>query len=66
MQSLHAGTFEEVFGPGKTPSWALPTDVIKYQRDQLITNEVGLNLQNTVSVHDDAPVDFVPHVPSSA
>lgn len=49
MQSLGAGTFDEVFGPGNTPMWALPTDVIKYQKDQLITNEQGFNLQTAVS-----------------
>ena len=49
VQTLGAGTFDEIFGPGNTPSWALPTDVIKYQKDQLITNEQGFNLQNVVS-----------------
>nr|QOL01225.1 putative extracellular protein TR9_033 [Trebouxia lynnae] len=45
--TLAAGTFEEVFGPGKTPMWARPTDVVKYQRDQLIANETGFNLGST-------------------
>ena len=48
MQTLGAGTFDEVFGPGNTPMWALPTDVVKYQKDQLITNEQGFNLQTAV------------------
>ena len=49
MQTLGAGTFDEVFGPGNTPMWALPTDVVKYQKDQLIQTEQGFNLQNVVS-----------------
>ena len=49
MQTLGAGTFDEVFGPGNTPMWARPTDVVKYQKDQLITNEQGFNLQTAVS-----------------
>ena len=49
LQTLGAGTFDEILGPGNTPSWALSTDMIKYQRDQLITNEQGFNLQNVVS-----------------
>ena len=28
VQTLGAGTFDEVFGPGNTPMWALPTDVV--------------------------------------
>ena len=50
LQTLGAGTFDEVFGPGKTPMWALPTDVVKYQKDQLIANETGFNLGSTVSL----------------
>ncbi len=49
VQTLGAGTFDEVFGPGNTPMWALPTDVIKYQKDEVMTNEIGLKLNSSVS-----------------
>ena len=50
VQTLGAGTFDEVFGPGNTPMWARPTDVVKYRKDQLIATEQGFNLQNVVSI----------------
>lgn len=48
LQSIKVGTYDDVFGPGSTPSWALPTDVMKYQDDQLVEEETGYVLDYRV------------------
>ncbi len=49
LQAIKVGTYDEVFGPGSTPLWALPTDVMKYQDTQLIEREAGFVLDYKVS-----------------
>ena len=48
MQSIKTGTYDEVFGKGSTPPWALPTDVMKYQDDELVEEEAGYTLDYKV------------------
>lgn len=48
-QAIKVGTYDEVFGPGSTPLWALPTDVMKYQDTQLVKDEAGFVLDYKVS-----------------
>lgn len=47
-QAIKVGTYDEVFGPGSTPLWALPTDVMKYQDTQLVEDEAGFVLDYKV------------------
>jgi len=47
-QSIKTGTYDEVFGEGSTPPWALPTDVMKYQDDRLVEEEAGYVLDYKV------------------
>ena len=49
MQAIRVGTYDEVLGPGNTPIWALPTDVMKYQDDQRVSTETGYVLDYRVS-----------------
>lgn len=50
MQSIKTGTYDEVFGEGSTPPWALPTDVMKYQDDRLVEEEAGYVLDYKVRI----------------
>ena len=48
LQKIKAGTYDDIFGRGFTPSWALPTDVFKYQDDKRIDTEAGFQLNYQV------------------
>ena len=53
VQDIKTGTYDDIFGPGSTPSWALPLDVFKYQDDRLIQKEAGYTLDYKVSLSND-------------
>ena len=49
------GTYDEVFGPGSTPLWALPTDTMKYQDTQIVEEEAGFILNIKVISYASLP-----------
>lgn len=57
-QKIKTGTYDDVLGPGSTPLWGSPDDIMKYEEDSLIQRESGYVLNYSVS-HFQAPTSFV-------
>lgn len=44
MQTVRAGTFEQIFGKGTTPPYDAPTVAFKYLDDEVVATEQGWKL----------------------
>ena len=49
MQTVRAGTHDQIFGPGSTPSYMSPTVAFKYLDDAVVQLEQGWKLDFLVS-----------------